>query len=141
MDDLIIIILTLIFAAAGVFGQMRKKAAEKDAGAPEKKPEAPDTFWDFLESEGESREEITSPPEEKFPETAEKAWQGSETAEMHETPAREKTSGWTSGSSPNLKDDAAEEKKTGTTEISPGKDRFSLKKAVIYSEILNRKYT
>ncbi len=141
MDDLIIIILTLIFAAAGVFGQLKKKAAEKEKGVPEKEPETPDNFWDFLESGGESRKASPPPPEEEFPETVKNEWQSPETSRMHETPAPEKTTGGISGSSPNLKDDAKEENKSGTTEKSPRKDRFSLKKAVIYSEILNRKYT
>ena len=74
MDDLIIIILTLIFAAAGVFGQLKKKAAEKEKGVPEKEPETPDNFWDFLESGGESRKASPPPPEEEFPETVKNEW-------------------------------------------------------------------
>ena len=142
MDDLIVIILTLVFAAAGIFGQMKKKQAQNQAGdQPEPQPEnfneESDDFWDFLEPESNQnymeQVPVAEPPKQKqqvqtvAEETVQKKPKYQFKAENEGTSIYE--------------NDLTSETKAETKARSKRKDRFSLKKAVIYSEILNRKYT
>ena len=49
MDDIIVLILTLIFIVAGIFGQMKKRQA---VPAPESENRgAEDNFWELLDEE------------------------------------------------------------------------------------------
>ena len=134
MDDLIVIILTLIFAAAGVFGQMKKKQAERNNEGLEEEPEGADNFWDLLEEEGEQpqkRQEVMKQKQRVTKET-----EASPVA-AKASPARGKQIADTSVYNDDL---------TGGTQKTVQRkrrqrDRFPLRKAVIYSEILNRKYS
>lgn len=129
MDDIIILILTLIFIVAGIFGQMKKKpeAPDTEVAPP---PESDDNFWDLLEddenfmeqdrqanvaTEPPAREAAPQPPQYRFKTDKEKPTVQQQEKNKTETKTRLKKS---------IK-----------------KKAFPLKEAVIYSEILNRKYT
>jgi len=142
MDDLVVIILTLIFAAAGIFGQMKKKqAANRNENQPEPQPEAEsgesDNFWDFLDPEPQKNYMEQAPvveseeqkqqvqPVAKEPVVKKPRYQFQPKNEGNSIYANDLTS----------------DNKVDENAGQNSKDRFSLKKAVIYSEILNRKYT
>jgi len=134
MDDLIVIILTLIIAGVGVLGQYKKKkqAQPTSEGSP-----APATgFWDLLMQEPAAPRqmddlEFDSP---EFYDEENKA--GEEVEPQMKQPVFQYKS--------NAK--TAVDKKTDIKKTKGKKMRsilnedFSLRKAVIYSEILNRKY-
>ncbi len=143
MDDLLVIILTLVFAVAGIFGQMKKKQAENREGnkaqpQPENLQEESDNFWDFLEPESQQnyreQEPVAEPKQQKQPiqTVAEKP-----VVKKPKYQFKAENEGTSIYAHDLTSDNKPEEKKVRTT----SKDRFSLKKAVIYSEILNRKYT
>jgi hypothetical protein len=140
MDDLIVIILTLVFAAAGIFGQMKKKQEAAKNGnqpQPENQAEEPNDFWDFLNEESKQfyrkEEQVKEPRTQKQP-----------VPEVSEQPAAQKPKYQFKAENEGVSvyaDDLTSDSKTGMQERKTSKDRFSLKKAVIYSEILKRKYT
>lgn len=142
MDDLLVIILTLVFAAIGIFGQMKKKQAANQRGPqPEPQPESeldePESFWDFLDPESQRNTMQQAPvqvmEEQKQPVETVADKPAPKKAEYQFEPENEGASIYAHDLTSD-KNKEQEEKKTP-------KDRFSLKKAVIYSEILNRKYT
>lgn len=121
MDDLIVVILTLLVAVAGAVGQIKKKKAESATPAS---PENGENFWDILENESEFQPENnfqeeetieSKPPVFTFPKTAEK---------NQSTIQKEKNTGVELPLKEAIK-----------------KEKISLRKAVIYSEILRNKYT
>lgn len=127
MDDIVVLILTLLVVAFGVIGQIKKK-----------RPVQPDTnqdnnsgnFWDLFQVEPgfvDQPEEFNTPGDS--PETNEII---TEQPEYKFTPSNE-------GEANIYKEDneSLEEKKN--EKILD--DNFSLRKAIIYSEIINRKYT
>jgi hypothetical protein len=123
MDDLIVIILTLIFIVAGLYGQVKKQRAiaENKAKIPSAGEDAwnlPEEEWDepsFTRERAEAREAAPEPERETFfnPEN-----------EGERIIARELRT----------------ENQTSLTEKTVKKSKFPLRDAVIYSEILNRKY-
>ncbi|MCG6189138.1 hypothetical protein [Maribellus maritimus] len=135
MDDLIVIILTLIVAVVGAIGQIKKKKQQQtDPGTEEQN--SSDNFWDVLEDFGVQ----TTKPEPKEPEY--------EPATIEEKPVKKRQYTFnaenegkdsvfkkTSSIKNEIKQNLEEEKKENIS------NTFSLRKAVIYSEILNRKYT
>lgn len=138
MDDLIVIILTLIIAAAGVIGQVKKKKQPQPEG-DENQQKTTGDFWDFLDDLGgenqpnnitQAETEINVEPEKiqevvkKKPEYTFIAEKEGRNSLVKQTAIKDEIK--------DLMDEEEEEK------IS---DTFSLRKAVIYSEILNRKYT
>lgn len=141
MDDLIVIILTLVFAAAGIFGQMKKKkAAGQVENQPEPRPETeqeePGNFWDFLDAEPEYMKQAPvaeTHQQEQRMQAAEKQ----PVAEKKPAPEIIAENEDSSIYSNDLTSDGEAKK----TKRFSSKDRFPLRKAVIYSEILNRKYT
>ena len=126
MDDIIVIILTLIFIVASIFGQKKKRKAIPDAEA-EQKP-AGDNFWDMLNEEWKEARQTDSPVQQKSVEKQEQTNIDSQPYTFH--PEKERTK--TVARKP-------EKRKTAITKIK--KKKFPLRDAVIYSEILNRKYT
>ena len=132
MDDLIVIILTLIIAGAGALGQLKKKKrTQTDSGANKN---APNTFWDLIQggSNVTQEEDVSEFEEADF--ESETGFEVQEEVRKHK---------------PGYSFDGKKEGGSGVandfvekTKIKSGviKD-FSLRKAVIYSEILNRKYT
>ena len=141
MDDLIVIILTLIFAVAGIFGQMKKKQAQNQAGdQPDTQPEnfnkESDNFWDFLEPESNQnfteQAPVPEPPKQKQP-----------VQTVAEEPVQKKPEYQFKAENEGVSiydNDLTSDTNTVTNVRKKRKDRFPLKKAVIYSEILNRKY-
>ena len=127
MDDLIVIILTLVIVVVGLLGQLKKK---KEVAAGAGQPGQPKSFWDLLEDETDLPVQEESPEydEERKPEPVVSA----------ETPFyRIKTK----NEEPFVMDDDLTKKSTRIKFKSKTIKGFSLRKAVIYSEILNRKYT
>lgn len=128
MDDLIVIILTLIVAGVGALSQLKKKkqAADKTNGE-----NSPDSFWDLLQGESNLTnyteelefESISEPPTSQQEVKADKF--------KYQTAANNESQ---SISNNKLKKEKSKIK-------SKLNEDFSLRKAVIYSEILNRKYT
>ena len=129
MDDLIVLILTLIIFVAGAIGQIKKKKPPvSDAG----KNQQTDNFWDLLEQETEIfRDQPVQPEREIQPVVYQEKYESTEPENYEFTPVNE-------GGSV-LAVEKNTEKKIPVRERLL-KEGFSLKKAVVYSEILNRKY-
>jgi hypothetical protein len=137
MDDLLVIILTLIFAAAGIFGQSKKKKAQQaNQPVPQPQPEEHDSFWDFLEEESPKPREsnIEAQPEQAYRQPQRNTTEEKKPEPVQNVqPAQKKSSIYST--------DLTGKNETENQRKSKLKNRFSLRKAVIYSEILNRKYT
>ncbi len=134
MDDLIVIILTLIFAAAGVFGQIKKKQAEKANEGLAEEPEGAENFWDLLEEEREQPQQPREVVKQKKQVSKEK----------ESSPGAAKVSrawGKEIADSSVYANDLTEGTQKVVRRKRTKRDRFPLRKAVIYSEILNRKYS
>ena len=128
MDDLIVIIITLAVAGIGILGQLKKK--KKQAAAGTNQPKQPDSFWDLINGRAEV---LVQEEEIEFNEEADvKPNISSESLSQKLNSKPKKTYG---------KDAYAIKKSTGKKVRSKTLEGFSLRKAVIYSEILNRKYT
>jgi hypothetical protein len=125
MDDLVVIILTLLVAAIGIWGQVKKK---KQIPVLTEKDKTPGNIWnlfpddlnlssqsqemEYADEEFEEVDELVEPQGYKF------------------EPQNEGVS--------KIQNEKVE---SGSIEKNAVKrEKFSLKKAVIYSEILNRKY-
>lgn len=148
MDDLIVIILTLIVAVVGALGQIKKK---KNAPQPESGEENQNDFWSFMENEP-SEEEVSYNEAVESDEMTEPTTFAQEVKELNRIQddkikkiRESKEYDFTrdnEGKSiykEDLTADSDKEKKKKQTGESKIRD-FSLRKAVIYSEILNRKY-
>jgi len=136
MDDLLVIILTLIFAAAGIFGQSKKKKAQQaKQPVPKPQPEEHDSFWDFLEGESPKPREskIEAQPEQAYRQPQQNTQNKKPEPVQNVQPAKKKSSIYST--------DLTGKKEAENQRKSKLKNKFSLRKAVIYSEILNRKYT
>lgn len=127
MDDLIVIILTLVIAAFGAFGQIKKKKAIQQ-GQPAANP--PDDIWDIFQQRREQPvQAIESEPE--YYEAPESILDKYDSPDYGFDPHREGISAF---------EDRFSTKKPVLPIKKKKKYDFSLKKAIIYSEILNRKY-
>ncbi len=132
MDDLIVILLTLIIAAAGAIGQLKKKKKEMP-GAPDEQKTGGD-IWDMFTEEvfPEAASTETIPVSEELEEEYEEKYEPYINEQKYDFKAdNEGGNIITKESKPETKSI----KKRFTV-----KEDFSLRKAVIYSEILNRKY-
>lgn len=126
MDDLVIIVLTLLLAGVGLIGQLKKK---KQASGSEGEQKKQKDIWDLL-GEGvfpqeQEVESTTVPVEQEEVET----YVNKQNYHFHAKNKEKKTI-------------EKEIEPTKTTKKIDGKikEEFTLRKAVIYSEILNRKY-
>lgn len=126
MDDLIVIILTLLIAGAGAIGQMKKKKQPTAVPGGQKRPE---NIWELFNQDVFPQTPQTK-PEYYVDEQPE--------SEPYENEQGYKFEAKNEGGiiisnevkpEPAIKDSIKEKKEV-----------FSLRKAVIYSEILNRKY-
>jgi hypothetical protein len=130
MDDIIVLILTLIFIIAGVFGQMKKRQtaanSESEQDPSSEKP-GNGNFWEHLQDEWDETEQ----------ESVQHVYQKQSNLENIEQDYLFKA------------EDEGKRIFTRNTKISEPlqvekrtskRFKFSLKKAVIYSEILHRKY-
>lgn len=127
MDDLIVIILTLIIAGFGVLGQIKKK---KEAQQPQAPQNQPDDIWDMLQQQRKRQVQETE-PYTGFIEEPESRLESFNTPIYQFDPQQEGES---------LLKDRITQSRVERKKFKPNKVGFSLKKAVIYSEILNRKY-
>lgn len=128
MDDLVVIILTLIIAAFGLFGQMKKK--KQSQPVQEGAQEQPNNIWDMIQ-----REMNPVPPPAPQPEIEEFDVEETEVRTYQpEYKFEAKNEGSSQIDEKVLSDTAAKKYRKVAGE------KFSLRKAVIYSEILNRKY-
>lgn len=126
MDDLVVIVLTLLLAGVGLIGQLKKK---KQASGSEGEQKKQKDIWDLL-GEGvfpqeQEVESTTVPVEQEEVET----YVNKQNYHFHAKNKEKKTI-------------EKKIKPTKTTKKIDGKikEEFTLRKAVIYSEILNRKY-
>ena len=138
MDDLIVIILTLIVAAAGALGQLKKK---KQAASPvenEGEPAQPESLWDLFQEDAGQQPRVEKLEDKEYD------------YEQYEEKVSPKVEVKTE--KPNYQFTAHNEGKSIVKDKLPMKVKrlksksgikrdFSLRKAVIYSEILNRKYS
>lgn len=126
MDDIIVIILTLIFIVASIFGQ-KKKRPPIPATETEPLP-AEDYFRDLLEKQLDDTRQSGATPQQK----PERQHSAANTEPQHYTFQAEKEGARTAAEKP-------EKPKKNFLKVK--KKKFPLREAVIYSEILNRKYT
>lgn len=121
MDDIIVLILTLLFIVAGIFGQMKKRQLppEADTGAEP----MPNKFWENLEEDEDHPIGVTEhlQPVQEIAKEDRFHTSGNQMRREFAPIVTKKVSAKQKVESLNLK-------------------RFPLKTAVIYSEILNRKY-
>ena len=137
MDDLIVIILTLIIAGAGVIGQLKKK---KQMPVATEEPKNPENIWDLF------REETLLPKLKTEPDYTEIEQAESEHYKyvQPESIPYENEQGYNFNANNEggfLLKREFKSKPLTIQKISKKKEKFPLRKAVIYSEILNRKYT
>jgi hypothetical protein len=130
MDDLIVIILTLIVAGVGVLGQLKKKKQAQAGSESNKK--ATNSFWDLIQGEaGFNQQGVKSDFEETDFDN-----------QQEEVLVKKPVYGFDRKKDKELEIERDIKETTGKSKIKSGvKNDFSLRKAVIYSEILNRKYT
>ena len=124
MEDIIVLILTLIFIAASIFGQVKKRQQQtKEHDEP---ASANDSFWKTLGLDVDKEEEHEAEIEHFQPEK-----EGGRVDRFHTDAGgmRREFSNRKKPSPP-----------LAVTTFSKKKSQFPLKKAIIYSEILNRKY-
>lgn len=135
MDDLIVIILTLIIAGIGALGQLKKKK-QTQSGSEENK-NAPGSFWDLIQGESEfiRQEDVSEFEEPEF--------ESKTDLDVQEEVQKRKPAYSFDGDGEGLSEVENDVVKTaGKSKLKSGVlADFSLRKAVIYSEILNRKYT
>lgn len=126
MDDLVVIILTLIIAGAGVLGQMKKKKQATSVPGEQKNPE---NIWDLFKQEAFPQMPQTE-PEYYMDEEPESIPYINEQGYKFEA----KNEGGV------VINKEVKPEITVKDSIKEKEEVFSLRKAVIYSEILNRKY-
>lgn len=126
MDDIIVIILTLIFIVASIFGQKKKRSPLPETETEPLPKE--DNFWDMLGQQWDETKQADSAPQQKQFEQQESV--NLEPQHYTFNPEKEGAKTVTQKS---------KETKKAVTKIK--KKKFPLREAVIYSEILNRKYT
>jgi len=129
MDDLLVIILTIVLMAAGSLGQLIKK--KKPVASPEQERSRPE-IWETLFGDQDFPETSVPGHREITPET-EGSVNPDEVVPEYKFENEE-------GASAILRKD----KKMAENELQnydePVMEDFSLKKALVYSEILNPKY-
>lgn len=127
MDDIIVLILTLIFIVAGIFGQMKKRQAANQP-QPESQPKE-DDFWELLKEgwdETGKQVEKTQTAGENF----------------KKVPVQQKEYQFKAENEGErlIKESSVKSMRNFDRRKETKKNKFPLKEAVIYSEILNRKY-
>lgn len=127
MDDLVVIILTLIIAGVGILGQVKKRKQGAPLPEGEKKAE---NIWDLIQQEINPVQNIPQP--EYIEDEVEEA-EEAEQKPSYEFEVQNEGSLVAENKMEGVKSSKKLRKIAG--------EKFSLRKAVIYSEILNRKYT
>ena len=131
MDDLVVIILTLVILVIGVLGRTKKTQIQRPES---KQPGNPMDFWDFFEMKDEipASENINSIQTE----TSQEEDIIEDEPVVINIPEEEGSTVFEDKTIPVDK----MEKKEKSALKSKLLESFSLKKAIIYSEIINRKY-
>ena len=127
MDDLVVIILTLLVATIGIISQSKKRQAANKQPQPGKTPQ---NFWDLLQSQVEAEQQHYE-PELEFEQEDEPV----DSVPIIPQYKFETENEGTSDIKEKMNQEISVEEK-----LKSKKEKFPLKKAVIYSEILNRKY-
>lgn len=123
MDDVIVIILTLIFIVASIFGQKKKRQPLPEA----EQQSTGENFWDMLDEEWNEMKTANKPQQQKPVQKQETNMPGSTSYAFRPEDEGPKFV-------------APTPEKPATTVPIAKKKKFPLREAVIYSEILNRKY-
>jgi hypothetical protein len=130
MDDLVVIILTLVVAVIGVISQRNKRRAQQGQ-APSEGATQPVDLWDVIMGE-ENRQQEYEPQqeveEEEFIEESKPKQR-----EYEFIPSSEGTS--------EIEEELRKAAQRKPKKVKVDGEDFSLRKAVIYQEIMNRKYT
>lgn len=128
MDDILVIILTLVVAVVGALGQRKKKRNLPQAESGGAGTETPD-FWDTIM--GAQEQPMPQPVVQEEVEESEEVAQPVSEPGFQFSVQNEGAS------------DIEEEEKVEVVKrkVKIDGEDFSLRKAVIYNEILNRKYT
>jgi len=126
MDDLIVLILTVIILVLGVIAQTKKK---KPMQTDASQNNSSGSFWDLLQGETEfiPQQPENVPPAEPVPTKTEP-----KESKYKFTPSNEGRAG--------VMKEVVENREVKKKEKILD-ENFSLRKAIIYSEIINRKYT
>ncbi len=136
MEDYLVIIITLIVAVVGVLRRKKKKTV---AQAPETgKAKSSSNFWDMIMDEQGGDAEPVYEYEE-----SESHHVDPEPVLQEHAVAVEKSSSafWVRDEGVSAVDTEREATQKKKRKITIDGEEFSLKKAVIYSEIMNRKYS
>ncbi len=136
MDDSIVIILTLIIAGIGFFGKLKKK---KPVQSGSQNPTPPEDFWDLIQGDQNLQNSTTNPELFDEMEYAEENEPVIEPQLKTTTPSAYQFTQENEGAS-DIPDNLKQEGKKPQLKSKLRKN-FSLREAVIYSEILNRKYS
>lgn len=134
MDDLVIIILTLLVAGIGIIGQAKKR---KTADQQPQAGKAPQNFWDMLESQIQPEQQYVE--ENDFIDDDAGDFESEIDIVDVVPPAQTYTFNAKNEGKSRIKENTISEileKETKKTK----KEKFPLRKAVIYSEILKNKY-
>ena len=127
MDDLVVIILTLIIAVAGVISQAKKK---KQNTVPENGQKQPEDIWNLFRDEPIPAPQPKTEPQYDIVEDEESVpYENEQDYKFYSN----KEGGKLINIEPEIQRPVEEA-------VTKKKEKFSLRKAVIYSEILNRKY-
>ncbi|WP_340112254.1 hypothetical protein [Maribellus mangrovi] len=130
MDDLIVIILTLVVAVIGIIGQRNKRKIQQGQ-APSPGANQPMDLWDAIMGEEDRRPEYQ--PQQEV-----------EEQELIEQP-KEKPRGYefvpSSEGTSEIEEELRKAVQKKPKKVKVDGEDFSLRKAVIYQEIMNRKYT
>lgn len=130
MEDYLVIILTLVVAVIGIIRGKNKKNTPTVAESEE--PKQSTDFWDLIMND---QEEVIAEPVSDFVETE------PDVAEVKRTNVKPKhTFSAANEGQSDIKDEIIEKVRTNKKVMIDG-EKFSLRKAVIYSEIMNRKYS
>lgn len=128
MDNIVAIILILLLAVIGIVGQTNRR---KTASQQPKTDKSPQNIWDLLESQM-APEPRMEEPEPEFDQEDDMVDVVPETP-VYEFDAKNEGKG-------KVKEDAVSKISVQENQKTR-KEKFPLRKAVIYSEILKRKYT
>lgn len=131
MDDIVVIIITILIAVVGVMGQRKKRKDMQAAGKVPPKQEV--DFWELLREQSL----VENDPFEHATPIIESEEEPLDTVPVQEPVYQFKAQ--QEGSSDIVETVIKAPKKKKRTVLIEG-EKFSLRKAVIYSEIMNRKY-
>jgi len=134
MDDLVVIILTILVAVVGALSQRKKRQAARQA-SPVEEAKKPVDFWDMIMEEGKQAQQYREPQPYMEPEDAEPE------PVMKESPKEEYTFTPENEGKSVIENELEKSLEKRTRKVTVDGEKFSLRKAVIYNEILNRKYT